>query len=90
MSALVKDEKILIKLRKEDTPTGVTRTTVKRLAAQLGFNETQAVNYALARLAKEVLPTYEQDDGPLSQEVMDAIREQVPQDKVFTPTRTLF
>ncbi len=44
-----------LKLRfKEDTLTTVSRDTLKALAKKLGFNETQTVLYALARLSDEV------------------------------------
>lgn len=40
---------------KEDTLTTVSRETVKALAEKLGFNDTQTVLFALARLRDEVL-----------------------------------
>jgi len=39
---------------KEDTLTTVSRATVRTLSDKLGFNETQTVLYALARLRDEV------------------------------------
>ncbi len=39
---------------KEDTLTTVSRGTVRLLSDKLGFNETQTVLYALARLRDEV------------------------------------
>lgn len=39
---------------KEDTLTTVSRATVRALSDKLGFNETQTVLYALARLRDEV------------------------------------
>lgn len=39
---------------KDDTLTTVSRSALKALAKKLGFNETQTVLYALARLRDEV------------------------------------
>jgi hypothetical protein len=40
---------------KDDSMTTVSRWTLKALAEKLGFNETQVVLFALARLRDEVL-----------------------------------
>jgi pantothenate kinase len=40
---------------RDDTLTTVSRATVKTLSEKLGFNETQTVLYALARLRDEVV-----------------------------------
>ena len=40
---------------KEDTLTTVSRATVRTLSEKLGFNDTQTVLYALARLRDEVI-----------------------------------
>jgi len=50
---------------KEDTLTTVSRATVRALSDKLGFNETQTVLYALARLRDEVIaaePAGDADD----------------------------
>lgn len=64
---------ILLRYRDKDTPYGVTRKTATKLAGKLGLSETQVVHVALANLARQTLPQYEPDDGPLTQEQMDAI-----------------
>ena len=66
-------EGILLRYRDKDTPYGVTRGTAIRLAASLGLSETQVVHVALASLARQTLPRYELDEGPLTQARMDAI-----------------
>jgi len=58
-------EKLLLRFRATDNRLGVARDTVRRLAAELGLNETQVIHYALKRLAREILPAYPADDGPL-------------------------
>ena len=46
----------------------------KAMAAKLGFNETQLINYALAKLREDVLPTLPEDAPELSAKAMKAIR----------------
>jgi hypothetical protein len=57
---------LLLKFRARDTQLGVTRKTVKALAARFDLSETQVVHMALSRMAQNELPAYEADDGPLS------------------------
>ena len=64
---------VLLRYRDKDTAYGVTRKTTSRLADALGLSETQVVHVALANLARQTLPRYELDDGPLTQAQMDAI-----------------
>lgn len=58
----------LLKFRGADSSYGVTRGTVKAISNTLGLTETQVVHIALSKLAQEILPAYEPDDGPLTQE----------------------
>ena len=48
------------------------------LLRALGLSETQVVHVALANLARQTLPRYEADNGPLTKEQMDAIRRLQP------------
>lgn len=57
---------LLIKFKAKDTSYGVTRDTLKAIAAEMDVSETMVVHLALSRLAKDVLPAYEMDEGPLS------------------------
>lgn len=57
---------LLLKFRTRDTQFGVTRKTVKAMAARYDLSETEIVHMALSRMAKDELPAYEADDGPLS------------------------
>lgn len=66
MSSTRAADKLLLRFRPTDNRLGVARATVERLAEQLGLNETQVIHYALKRLATEMLPAYEPDDGPLT------------------------
>ena len=90
MTTATHDEKLLLTYRKVDTVAGVTRSTAKQIARTLGLNETQMIHLAVAHLAKEVLPAYEPDNGPLTPKEQNAIRERVPQDGPFNATKSLF
>jgi CHAD domain-containing protein len=66
---------MLMRFRTVDSPSGVTRETVARLAQQLGYErESEVLHYAVRKLAEEVLPKYELDEGPLSARQLAAIR----------------
>lgn len=65
---------ILLRYRDSDTPYGVSRKTASKLAEALGLTETQVIHVALAQLANQTLPRYEQDDGPLTERQARAIR----------------
>ena len=58
-------DKLLLKFRAKSSPYGVTRETLKAVAAELDTTETMVIHLAVSRFAKEVLPAYEADDGPL-------------------------
>ncbi len=73
---------ILLRYRDRDTPYGVTRKTTARLARTLGLSETQVVHIALANLARQTLPRYEADNGPLTKEQLEAIDKLVPQGRM--------
>jgi hypothetical protein len=57
---------LLLKFRTRDTQFGVTRETVKAMAERFDVSETEVVHMALSRLAKDELPAYEADGGPLT------------------------
>ncbi len=63
-------KKFLFQLRSVDNEFGVSEDTFARLMAELSLNQTELVR----NLAKEVLPSYEQDDGPLTDAQHKAIR----------------
>ena len=65
---------IAFRYRSQDSTTGVTRTTAKRLAAALGVDETQVIHLALHELATKVLPQYEADDGELTKAQLSQIK----------------
>jgi len=66
---------LLMRFKQADTRTGVSRETLARLACQLGYErESEVLHYAVRKLADEVLPKYELDDGPLTVRQIAAIR----------------
>ena len=70
----MENTQLLLKFRDRDTRYGVTRSTVKSLAAELQVSETQVVHLALSKLAEEVLPAYQPDDGPLTAAQLNTVR----------------
>jgi len=82
-------EGILLRYRDKDTAYGVTRKTTTKLAETLGLSETQVVHVALANLARQTLPRYEADNGPLTKEQLEAIDKLVPQ-RGFKGSKSLF
>jgi len=80
---------ILLRYRDKDTAYGVTRKTTTKLANTLGLSETQVVHVALANLARQTLPRYELDDGPLTEQQMDAIDRLQPPGRIKV-TKSLF
>ena len=77
---------ILLRYREKDSALGISRETATKLAESLGVSETQVIHVALAQLARQTLPRYAVDNGPLSDEQYNAIEKQVPQEG-FTSTR---
>lgn len=76
---------ILLRYRKKDSALGVSREKAAKLAESLGVSETQLMYMALAQLARQTLPRYEVDNGPLTNAQYNAIGKQVPQEG-FTST----
>lgn len=66
---------MLMRFQPKDTAHKVSRATVARLAKHLGYKrESEVLHYAVRKLADEILPAYESDDGPLSAKQLAAIR----------------
>lgn len=84
-----KGGKLLVSFRSKDGLLGVTRGTVRRLAAELHLKETQVVHFALRRLADSVLPAYAPDDGPLTDEQLAAIRRLAGRQDIHSVSSTL-
>lgn len=82
-------EGILLRYRDVDTPYGITRKTASQLAKTLGLTETQVIHAALAHFARQNLPRYEADAGPLTKAQQGAIREMQPSGRM-TVKESLF
>lgn len=66
---------LLMRFKSADSPAGVTRETLTRLAEHLGYErESEVLHLAVRKLAEEVLPKYELDEGPLSARQLAAVR----------------
>jgi len=81
---------MLLKFKRKDSPLGVQKATVKQMANLLGFNETDVVHYALSKLAREIIPAYELDDGALSESEINKIRKLSGVDQGMLMTNALF
>ncbi len=89
MAARSISDQIAFRYRAVDSATGVTRATAKRLAAELGVDETQAIHRALHELAAKILPQYEADDGALTASQLRAIRRAVPKRRMRSVRSTI-
>lgn len=78
---------LLLKFREKDTPHGVTRETLRTIAKEMEMSETQAIHLALSKLARDVLPAYEPDDGPLTAKQLKALRAEA--EKLMPTGKTL-
>jgi hypothetical protein len=81
---------MLLKFKRKDSPLGVQKATVKHMAELLGFNETDVVHYALSKLAKEIIPAYELDDGELSPSELKKIKKLSGVDQDMVMSSALF
>jgi hypothetical protein len=90
MTTPAKPDRLLFRFRPADWSNGISRVTLARLAEALGLTETQVMHDTLKRLAVEVLPAYEADDGELTPEQLDAIRQAEPPGRVHSVSSSLF
>ena len=81
---------IAFRYRSQDSATGVTRTTTKRLADVLGVDETQVIHLALHDLATKFLPQYEADEGALTKPQIHQIKKSAPKAKGGSVRSSLF
>jgi len=89
-SSKSKTPSMLLKFKRKDSPLGVQKATVKQMANLLGFNETEVVHYALSKLAKEIIPAYELDEGALTESEIKKIRMLASIDQDMVMTSALF
>lgn len=90
MPSINKVESLLLRLRPADTPNGISSATLARMAAVLGLPETQVIHQALRKLATEVLPAYEADNGPISARMVKSLKKRVPQGRYKSAASSLF
>jgi hypothetical protein len=81
---------IAFRYRPQDSATGITRATAKRLAAVLGVDETQVIHMALHELATKFLPQYEADAGALTKAQLNQVKKSASKAKGGTIRSSLF
>lgn len=81
---------IAFRYRPQDSATGVTRATTKRLSEVLGVDETQVIHLALHDLATKFLPQYEADKGALTKVQLSQIKKSAPKAKGGSVRSSLF
>lgn len=81
---------IAFRYRPQDSATGVSRTTAKRLADVLGVDETQVIHLALHELATKFLPQYVADEGTLTKAQLSQVKKSAPKAKGGTIRSSLF
>ena len=81
---------IAFRYRPQDSATGVTRETAKRLANVLGVDETQVIHLALHELATKFLPQYEADAGALTKAQINQVKKSAPKAKGSKVLSSLF
>jgi hypothetical protein len=74
--------RILLRYRETDSDYGVSRDTATRLAQTLGLSETQVIHVALAKFARQELPQYEPDNGPLTAAQKKAVERMQPRGRM--------
>lgn len=75
MPAKTKKSDLLFRMPERDSEVRISRDTLARMAAARGTSETEVLHLAARRLADEILPLYEPDDGPLSDAQMARVAE---------------
>jgi hypothetical protein len=81
---------IAFRYRTQDSATGLTRSTTKRLADVMGVDETQVIHLALHELATKFLPQYEADHGPLTKVQLNQLKKSAPKATGGTIRSSLF
>lgn len=83
-----KPENVLLRLRKQDTPTGVSGATIGLLSHMTGMSKTDVIHLALREYADRVLPTYDLDDEILTKAHISEIRAASPLSNLPKERRT--
>jgi hypothetical protein len=59
---------MVVRLKKQDTPIGISRDTLDRLATQLGVSKTEVMHKALREMADRYGVPYDVEGGKLKAE----------------------
>jgi hypothetical protein len=90
MPSTTKPASLLFRLRATDTPSGISGRTLTQLSDILGLPETQVIHQALRKLASEVLPAYEADNGAVSDRMMKSLKKRSAQGRYKSVATSLF
>ena len=61
------EDAMLVRFREKDSREGISRATMRRIAAALDLSETAAIHRALVEFAHRHVPRYEQDNGAVTE-----------------------
>lgn len=67
------EDAMLVRFREKDSREGISRATMRRIAAVLDLSETAAIHRALVEFAQRYVPRYEQDNGEITAAQRDRI-----------------
>jgi len=67
------EDAMLVRFRERDSKEGISRATMRRIAAALDLSETAAIHRALVEFAQRYVPRYEEDNGEITQAQRDRI-----------------
>lgn len=73
---MVDKNNFLFRLRDNDTPIAISKTTMNALMELTGMTKTDLTHLALRKMANNYLPRYEGDNGGLTNEQLLSIRAQ--------------
>lgn len=74
MASKAQKSEILFRMPERDSEVRISRQTLARLAKARGTSETEVLHFAARRLADELLPLYEPDDGPLTDQQLERVQ----------------
>lgn len=75
MAVKAKNSELPFRMPEKDSETRISRATLSRMAELRGTSETEVLHFAARRLADEILPLYEPDEGALTEKQLQRVQE---------------
>lgn len=75
MESVKKTESLLFRLKDRDTIDEISSNSFHNLINVTGMNKTKLVHYALSKMRDSLIPKYEMDDGPITDEQLRILNE---------------